>query len=67
MPKKPAMLAAILSAAPGWVTQMQSKYGVRPSAVAQAWDGIEASAGPVRCFPQTHPLILACKPETHRM
>ena len=41
------MLAAVLIAtAPGWVTQMQSKYGVTPSNVAQAWEGIEASAGP---------------------
>ena len=43
-----SMLSAVLLAAPvaGWVTQMQSKYGVSPADVGNAWDGIESASGP---------------------
>jgi hypothetical protein len=39
--------AALFSVAPSWVTQMQSKYGVQPAELANAWEGVTSgNAGP---------------------
>jgi len=37
--------AALFAVAPSWVTQMQSKYGVQPADIANAWEGVESAPG----------------------